>query len=170
MIFDATEWSEIISNEWLGCVTGKVEIRTSEFSVLYIRQLGVEAIASTGHHHRLRMGVECEYMIAMPGKQAKAYAHTPTNPVFTPEGEKFTNLERKPSESGTMMEVKKAVRELQLDAMMRRRAQAKREAERFQREKAERQERQAVIADEATKPAGQPEPEPVEDEADEEQS
>lgn len=154
MMFDATEWAEVTANKWLGCVTGKLEIRTSGFSVLYIRQLGIEAIASSGYHHKVRVGTECEYMVAIPDKDATVYVHTPTNPAITVEGEKFTNLERKPAESGTLLEVKKAIRELQMNAMLQRRALAEKEAERASRERSQRVERK-----EAVKASGNPEPE-----------
>lgn len=170
MLFDATEWAEVTANKWLGCTTGKLEIRTSAFSVLYVRQLGVEAIASTGHHHKIRMGTECEYSVAMADKDGTVFVHTPTNPVMVIEAEKFTNLERKPSESGTLLEVKKAIRELQLDAMMRRRRLAEQEAERAARERSERIERKAEIK--ASGDVTEPEPEAeaeAEEEADEEE-
>lgn len=163
MLFDATEWAEVTANKWLGCTTGKLEIRTSGFSVLYIRQLGVEAIASSGHHHKVRVGKECEYMVAIPDKDATVYVHTPTNPVLVVEAEKFTNLERKPQESGTLLEVKKAIRELQLNAMMQRRELAAKDAERASRERAERVERKAEV-----KASGVPDPVEAEAEAENE--
>lgn len=162
MLFDATEWAEVTANKWLGCTMGKLHVRTSEFSVLYVRQLGVDAIASTGHEHKVRVGTECEYMIAMPGKDATCYVHTPTNPVLVIEAEKFTNLERKPSESGTLLEVKKAIRELQLNAMMQRRKRAAKEAERAEAERAQRAERKAEV-----RASGNVDPEPETEEIEE---
>lgn len=164
MLFDATEWGEVSTNKWLECHTGRLEIRTNADSVLFVRQLGVDAIASTGDHHKVRTGTFCEYMVAMPGKDAVAYQHLPTNPVIEPQGHKFTNLERKPTESGTMLEVKKAVRELQIDAMLRRRALEERERERALQEREERLVKKEQVKKESENPAGQPENETPDEE------
>lgn len=127
MKFNPLEWSEV-SGEKIESGPGIVQLRSAlPFSVV-VQCLGTEAPTGFGTSHRIALPEAATLTLVAT---AAVYKKDTPSRVVHMKGEKFTNIDRLPQESGTLAEVTKALRLLKLEerAMMRRIRQERAEAE-----------------------------------------
>lgn len=127
MKFNPLEWSEVHGEEF-EVRAGIVQLRSAlPFSVT-VKCLGTEA--PTGHDTSHRIALPETAWLILHASSPVYKKDTPSR-VVRMKGEKFTNIDRLPHESGTVAEVTKALRMLKLEerAMIRRIRQEREEAE-----------------------------------------
>lgn len=115
MKFDPFAWHEVKPNEDYEAPKGRLRLLCSKASPLYISAVGVEALAGVSTSFDLEISGQVTFCLdADPG--TRVFVHIPRNAVQAPVtgAEVFTNADRMPLESGTVLEVKRALRELQL--------------------------------------------------------
>lgn len=152
MKFDPFSWQEVKPNEKIEFGKGVLRLRCSAPAPLYIEADGFEVLAGIGATFDLELAQEVTFHVDAP-EGVRVFYHRPVQTTFAAEGEVFTNIDRMPDESGSVMEVRRALRQLELE-----RRAALREI---------RQAREAVAAsimpadDAVIEPETAPEPDPV---------
>ena len=100
----------------------------SQQATVYVECEGVEAIAGIAQETRIQIAQDFYYTVKAP-KGADVYVYAPADNWHKPTGEVFTNIDRKPTESGTMLEVTKALRLFNIERQQERREHQRRMAE-----------------------------------------
>lgn len=118
MKINPLEWSEV--HETTFPAQGVLFLRSSQPFALSVESYGVSVAVGPETAHRIPLSEASQVTIV--GGAAKVYRKAPPSRVVHMTGEKFTNIDRLPQESGTMLEVTKALRMLKLEerAMVRR--------------------------------------------------
>jgi len=118
MKINPLEWKEV--DETTFHAQGVLLLRSSQPFALSVESYGVSVAVGPETAHRIPLPEASEVTIV--GGSARVYRKLPPSRVVYMTGEKFTNIDRLPSESGTMLEVTKALRMLKLEerAMVRR--------------------------------------------------
>ena len=118
MKINPLEWSEV--HETTFPAEGVLLLRSSQPFALSVESYGVSVAVGPETAHRIPLPEASQVTIV--GGAAKVYRKSPPSRVVHMTGEKFTNIDRLPTESGTMLEVTKALRMLKLEerAMVRR--------------------------------------------------
>lgn len=167
MKFDVFKFQEIDPSQSYESVTGKVHVLCSKPTAVYATVEGYQVLLGVGTEIRAEIASKLIELAFEAPKGTRAFVYAPTKLTMVDDGEIYTNIDRKPQESGSVLEVRKALREFQLDQMGlrqsirdERRALAEERARR-QEIREERRERR-----EAENPAPA-DPEPVEGEPDE---
>lgn len=112
MKFDLFQWSEGKPNEEIQAEKGWLRVRSSVVGALYVQAEGVETLVGLGSSWDLEVTSAVAWRVETP-KAARVFYHAPRNAVRQTEGEVFTNIDRLPSESGNLLEVRRALRELE---------------------------------------------------------
>ena len=134
MKFDPFAWHEVKPNENYEAPQGRLRVLCSQAAPLYVSAVGVEALSGVGTSHDLEISGPVTFCVdAAPS--VRVFVHMPRQHVHKDEGEVFTNPDRMPLESGTVLEIKRAVREFQLlqAAQLR---EMRQEAQQLRRERA----------------------------------
>lgn len=114
MIFDVFKWEEINATEsHHESPKGRLLLRMSQSGAVYVSAQGYEVLAGVGTEIDVTTAEDVTFRIEAP-KNTRAFLYRPAAIHTRPMGEKFTNQDRRPEESGTVLEVKRALRELQL--------------------------------------------------------
>lgn len=118
MKINPLEWNEI--NETTFKAQGLLLLRSTEPFGLSIETMGVEVAVGAETSHRIPLAEVSKVTIV--GGKAKVYRKTPPPRFVVSNEETFTSIDRLPQESGTMLEVTKAIRLMKLEerAMIRR--------------------------------------------------
>jgi len=154
MKFNPLEWSQV-DGKTFQAPPGLLQLRGASLFGVVVESHGVEAAYAFASEHRLTLPDAAKVtLIAVDG--FAVYRKDRPSRVYRMTGEKFTNIDRLPQESGAVAEVTKAVRLMKLEerAMIRRireEAAASKAAIAAARAKAK-----AVVED----PVPDPEPEP----------
>jgi len=151
MKIDPTSWKEVPCNEENEATQGRLRLRVSRPAAFFVTVEGVETLAAYGTEIDLETQGEMTFRVEAD-KQARAFMHAPYNPTHQPEGETFTNVDRQPMESGSVLAVKKAAREFALEQrrMMREIHQARDELRQVKATAAAKPEKEAAAAQEET--------------------
>lgn len=113
MKFDPLYWNEVANNGENQSPKGVLRVRCSQPSPLYVSSHGVEALAGHGTAFDLEVSEAVTWRLdGVEGTRVFAYA--PPSTSMQASGEVFTNIDRMPDESGQLMEVRKALREFEL--------------------------------------------------------
>lgn len=121
MKFNPLEYNEVKGNE-VEVSSGIVRLRASApFSVAVIAH-GVEASIGRAASHEFRLAEPATLLIEAE-KGLKVFIKDTPSRVVTMKGEKFTNIDRMPHESGSLDAVTRAVRLLRLQDRARLRQQ-----------------------------------------------
>ena len=149
MKFDVFKWQEIDASSVYEIQSGKVHVMCSKPAAVFATVEGYEVLLGVGTEIKADIAaLSVEIKIQAPSG-TRAFVNSPTVALLVDDGEVFTNIDRQPMESGTMLEIKKAMRQFQIEQMnLRRELRAERHA--LDRAK-------GVRADE-TAPDGEPEP------------
>lgn len=118
MKFNPEDWSETHAKEWHEGRKGWLRVRCAEPCALYIAsEAGVEALFGVGTSFDVETTQEVMWRVyAVSGDaDARVFVYSPPSTSFEAAGESFTNIDRMVSESGNLLEVKKAMRAFQLE-------------------------------------------------------
>lgn len=120
MKFDPTSWNEVKPNENHEALKGWLRVRFSAPCPLYIETHGVEALVGVGTAFDVEVAEAFSWKVIASGDVRVFVFETPDT-THKCEGTVFTNIDRMPEESGSLLEVKKALRmfELQKRDMLR---------------------------------------------------
>lgn len=113
MRFDPFKWTEVKPNVETESPKGVLHVMCSEFAKVYVTCQGVEALAGVGHDVRVQIADAFDFKVETE-KTARVFVENPRNVSFEPVGEIFTNADRRPAESGAMLEVTRGLREMKL--------------------------------------------------------
>lgn len=137
MQFDPFKWEELSSGKANEAPKGLLHIMSTEAISVLVTCQGHEALAGVGTEVKVQIAEDFTYTIFGP-KTARCFVKKPPKVYHKPSGEVFTNADRLPTESGTVLEVKRALRQLQIQqstymrenklAQMRKRAERKKDA------------------------------------------
>lgn len=141
---------------------GRLLLRSkAQIAVTVTDAFGCEALAGIGYEVKSDFASPSLVMVETLTGEEDIFYYSPTREPIPSTGEIFTNVDRKPMESGALLEVKKALRELELKkrGMVAEVREAARQAAR---------EAASVTAPAAPVevPEPEPEPAPVDDEPD----
>lgn len=114
MKFDPYAWQEVPTNEEIPFGKGRLRLRLSGRAPLYISAQGVEALAGIEEAFEVELSEEVTFRVEA-SKAVRAFMFVPEPTAFEPLGEVFTNVDRKPLESGAMAEVTRAMRLFELE-------------------------------------------------------
>lgn len=158
MKINPLEWSEV--NETTFEAQGVLQLRSAEPFAIAIETDGVEVVLGAASEHRVSLlGAS---RVTLVGGESRVYRRDIPSRVYRMTGEKFTNIDRLPQESGTLAEVTKARRLFQLEqrAMIR---EMREEHARNKAELAAARAKGAAVIEPLPEPDPEPEPEPVEE-------
>lgn len=118
MKINPLEWNEV--NETSFEAQGLLLLRSSQPFALTIESFGVAVSVGAETSHRIPLPEVAK--VTLLGGSAKVYRKEPPAKFVVSNEETFVNIDRLPQESGTMLEVTKAVRLMKLEerAMIRR--------------------------------------------------
>lgn len=115
MRFNPFEWEEINVEETRSAPKGRLWLRCSEECAVYLTAQGYEVLGAVGREIDLTLSEEnVTYRVEAP-PNARVFVYSPRVQFIEPEGEVFTNPDRLPSESGTLMETRRAMRLFQIE-------------------------------------------------------
>lgn len=113
MKFDVFSWNEVKPNEKIQAPKGWLRVRSSVPAPLYIEAEGFEALAGVSSSFDLEISEAATFRLdAPPG--VRVFYHRTSGTTYEHSGEVFTNIDRMPDESGTVLEVRRALRELEI--------------------------------------------------------
>lgn len=119
--FDMTEWQEIDCGVKEILPKGRLRLRASAPVAVYCYdesdKEGRGVLAATGDEVELIYALDGPYAFEVIPREAgtRVFMYWPQLDLFGPTGEVFTNADRMIHESGSMYEVKRAMRHLQLE-------------------------------------------------------
>lgn len=114
MKVDLFAWQELQLQQKYQTAKGALHIKSSEPVALYAQAEGVEVLVGTGTEIKAQFVQEVEYWVESAGS-ARVFVHAPGKQFYVPVGEVYTNADRAPDESGTVLEVRKALRQFHLE-------------------------------------------------------
>ena len=118
MNFDPREWTVIDCDGSECTVQSRVHVVSAYDTALYVQCDGVIALASVGRVHKLTVpaGAMISLKVVDPDSDDnQAYLHDAMQLAVQATGEIFTNLDRRPHESGHVMAVRQAARRAQIE-------------------------------------------------------
>lgn len=115
MKFNPFDWV-VMAERVITFDTGRVAIRSSLPAAFYIEVDGYEVLAGSGLDLDYRLATPCKVRVDAPSK-ALLFAYKPFRQSYEPVGEVFSNPDRQPQESGTLLEVRKALRAFEVQQM-----------------------------------------------------
>jgi len=111
MKLNPLEWNEL--NETTFSAQGLLLLRSSEPFALSIETMGVQVSVGPETAHRIPLPDGAQ--VTLVGGSAKVYRKAPPPRLVVANEETFTNIDRLPQESGTMLEVTKAIRLMKIE-------------------------------------------------------
>lgn len=111
MKFNVFAWEEVPTNEEIKIRKGRLRLQCSGPCAVYVSEEGYEALAGFGAFFDLEF---TETVTLRVVGDVRAFMHRAPQTSFKAVGEVFTNIDRMTHESGTVLEVRKALRELEL--------------------------------------------------------
>lgn len=115
MKFDPNCWQEVKANEQIQFGKGVLRLRASVPAPLYITtQGGHEALCAVATAFDVELSEEVSFRVE-GAKGTRVFLFKPLPTFCQPKGEVFTNIDRMPDESGQMLEVRKALRQLEIE-------------------------------------------------------
>ena len=117
MRFDPLKWKEIdLVQDFTQAPQGRLHLMCSKDCTLWVSALGYEAIA--GHGKEINIQTSKDMTFRIDGLEVgvdKAFYYVPESLPLTVQKEIYTNIDRKPTESGTVLAVKAAIRSFKLE-------------------------------------------------------
>src|SRR5690625_3539203 len=115
MRLNPEDWHEVEVGVRYECASGVLHVRASEDIAVYVlTEDGLEVLGDSGRDIRIQLRRPFSWLVESPTASARMFVFAPEVEIYEPSGEVFTNLERRPHESGAVLEVRRAVREFQL--------------------------------------------------------
>lgn len=122
MKLDLFAWSEVEVGREVSAPAGRLWLKISAPGAVYVSSEGYEVLLGHGVEFDATLREAFTFRVEVPGKTSvRAFVYAPSLPTFEASGEVFTNADRMVHESGTVLEVRKAMRAFQLEqrAMLR---------------------------------------------------
>lgn len=124
MKFNPEDWSETHAEVWHKARKGWLRVRCATPCALYVAsETGIEALVGVGTSFDVETAQAVSWRVDAVNGNAlvRVFVYSPPSTSFVAEGERFTNIDRMPSESGNLSEVTRAMRlfELQRRAAIR---------------------------------------------------
>lgn len=113
MKFDVFAWNEVHNGQEINAPKGKLRLRCSAPAPLYIQAHGVEALAGYGTAFEVDLSEAVTFRVDGP-KGTRVFRWHPEPSATVAQGEVYTNIDRMVQESGTVMEVRRALRDLEI--------------------------------------------------------
>jgi hypothetical protein len=113
MKFDIFKWQEVKIDAEYTRKSGLLHVMCSKACAVFVSAQGVEVLAGVGQDINIQIKEPFQYRIESE-EGARAFVESPPSQFHETVGEVFTNLDRKPEESGSVLAVRQAMRELQL--------------------------------------------------------
>lgn len=104
---DLVSWVEVPSAKWLNCQSGRLALRLSEPAAVYATDDGVETLIGYDSDFEVLASAPFEFWVE-PGPRVFVYQGVDAGCVSS--GQLLANVERLPMESGSLYEVKRALR------------------------------------------------------------
>lgn len=116
MKLDLYNWTEVKLGQKIHSDTGRVKVRTSNPANFYVTDMieGIEILAGSGQSIDFKAGSAVNYIVDAP-EGTRVFVYAPRKNFSEAVGEVYTNIGRMPNESGTLNEVKKALRRQRID-------------------------------------------------------
>lgn len=114
MKFDPFSYDEVKTNVEIESRKGKLRLQLSAPSALYVSAQGYEALAGYGASFDLEITEAFSFRIEA-AKGVRAFRLNPAPASYVATGEVYTNADRMPHESGSMAEVLRARRMLEIE-------------------------------------------------------
>ena len=111
MKINPLEWSEV--RETTFEAEGLLQLRSASPFALAVEAFGVETVLGEATSHKVALSDPSK--VTLVGGEMKVYRKDVPSRVYRMTGEKFTNIDRLPQESGTVAEVTKALRMAKLE-------------------------------------------------------
>ena len=121
MKLDIFKWSQVDLEKETPVPNGRLTVKTSLPCSVFVSQEGYEVLAGYGTEFDYTISGAAEFRIEGPAKARAVYLNPPRKGQVV-ELPRFTNTERKAMESGTMLEITKAMRQMKLEHQIMRRA------------------------------------------------
>lgn len=106
MKFNVSEWDEISTSTFKH--RGRLWLRSNLPIAVYINVDGRETLAGNGNE--VDIMVESDYEVSFDPTKARVFIYEREYQSAEPIGESYTNIDRNPAESGTLQEIKRALR------------------------------------------------------------
>lgn len=111
---DLFNWLEVNSNGKHEEKSGRLFLRVSESAALFVEAQGVESLIGVATEFQAEFSEAVKWWLVAPAK-ARAFVYVRERVAVESEGETFTNIDRMPIVSGSVLEVQKALRQLKLE-------------------------------------------------------
>ena len=115
MKFNPFSWSEVKPNESFQIPQGLLRLRCAPQAALYVDCQGVEALVGFGSSFEVETSEEMTGHVVSFSKDTRVFVFVPEQTSIVDSGECFTNIDRMPNESGAVLEVRRAMRELEFE-------------------------------------------------------
>jgi hypothetical protein len=127
--FNVFNWSEVHRDKETQGTPGLLHVMCSDpQAAVFVEQEGYEVLAGVGSEVKLRIDKPYRFRVVC-GQKHKVFALTPLSESGEADKAEFTNLDRGLLESGSVEEVRKAVRQFKLEQRAFRLAERKRKRE-----------------------------------------
>lgn len=115
MNFDPYAWTEVRPDTEYEIRAGRLHLRLPAPGALYIGRAGRDVLYGYGHEFRVSVTGDCSFHFS--GVKGMGAVYDPEPPVCVPNplDEVFSNADLHPLESGSMLEVRKALRAFQVE-------------------------------------------------------
>jgi hypothetical protein len=119
MRFDPTRWGEAVRG-FTAVPPGRLIVNTSRLAALFVAvrgldgKFGAEALVGFGSHWDVELSQHSAFICESGDKDCRCFFYIGKAVPYVDSGVRFTNIDRTPSESGSMLEVRKGLRELEL--------------------------------------------------------
>jgi hypothetical protein len=111
MKLNPLEWNQV--DETTFQAQGLLLLRSSQPFAFTVETFGMEVAVGPASYHEIPLPDAAK--VTLLGGKAKIYRKTPPPRLVVSNEETFTNIDRLPHESGTMMEVTKALRLMRIE-------------------------------------------------------
>nr|QJB21519.1 MAG: hypothetical protein [Microvirus sp.] len=155
MKINPLEWSEVLETTFEA--QGLLQLRSADPFAIAIETEGVEVVLGAASEHRVPLVGPSR--VTLVGGEFRVFRRDIPSRVYRMTGEKFTNIDRLPQESGSVAEVTKALRMAKLEqrAMMR---EIREEHARNKAELAAARAKEEDLIEPEPEPVPDPDPEP----------
>ena len=113
MKHDLFNWREVKADEKVQVKRGRVRVRCSREAALFAESEGVESLVGVGTAFDVTLGEAAALTLDGPA-DVRWFVGDDGGTSVPSEGEVFTNIDRMAQESGTVLAVKQALRELEI--------------------------------------------------------
>ena len=112
MKFDPFNWQEVKANEEVPFAKGRLRLRLSAPAPVFIECEGVESLLGFAAEFEAHLPSEGTFTVEGP---VRVFAESASVTSVAVEGEVFTNIDRMPGESGSLLEVTRARRLFEME-------------------------------------------------------